>query len=643
MRILIFLAAVLCVCPASASQMPTRDAAREQRIDDQLRAIAPRAVPQFQAATRALDAGDSAEAIRLYGEVLGQAPGFVPAMRRLGGALIETGQQARGLELLNQAVARERSPENLITLAHSLAYPSPGREGPGGDLERALGLAKEAAAQPSARGDASYPGMVASIALSLRSLADLRSAVTVLRADHPGQMQTHYFTALLAAAEADWALAEREIRVAEQLGLPKEAAEAFLASGVGTRARAWRYAHMALYALVVWALGLIVLFFAGRGLSAATLRSVETADPNEVASASELSLRRVYRALIRAAGIYYYLSLPFVIILVIGSTAAVFYGFMLLGRIPIQLAAILALGALVTVYKMVQSLFVKVESGDPGRSLELAEAPGLWTLTRAVADEVGTRAIDEIRVTPGTELAVYERGTRRERAQDRARRTLILGVGVLNGFRQGAFRAVLAHEYGHFAHRDTAGGDVALRMQQDMMKFAIAMAQHGQAVWWNLAFQFLRVYDFLFRRISHGATRLQEVMADRVAAQRYGPALFEEGLRHAIRSTIEFNAAVSSEIQSALSTERSYQNVYSLEWPRTDDVEHQVEEALARPATEDDTHPAPLDRFRLVSRVASTVQSVETALVWDLFADRETLTREMTATIESQVREAAAS
>ena len=46
-------------------------------------------------------------------------------------------------------------------------------------------------------------------------------------------------------------------------------------------------------------------------------------------------------------------------------------------------------------------------------------------------------------------------------------------------------------------------------------------------------------------------------------------------------------------------------------------------------------------RRQLGSWVASTVQSVETALVWDLFADRETLTREMTATIESHVRDGA--
>jgi hypothetical protein len=62
-----------------------------------------------------------------------------------------------------------------------------------------------------------------------------------------------------------------------------------------------------------------------------------------------------------------------------------------------------------------------------------------------------------------------------------------------------------------------------------------------------------------------------------------------------------------------------------------------VEEAIARPTTEDDTHPGPLDRFRLVSRVAWAGEPVAPALVWDLFADREALTREMTESIESQL------
>src|SRR5262249_23613902 len=158
--------------------------------------------------------------------------------------------------------------------------------------------------------------------------------------------------------------------------------------------------------------------------------------------------------------------------LVIALTVSVFYAFLMVGRIPIRLMLLLVIGAVLTIYKMVQSLFIKVDPRDPGRPLKPSEAPDLWNLTAEVAKDVGTRPIEEIRVRAGTDLAVYERGTRKEKAQDKAGRILILGIGVLNGFRTRAFRAVLAHEYGHFAHRDTAGGDAALRVNSDMMKFA---------------------------------------------------------------------------------------------------------------------------------------------------------------------------
>ena len=65
------------------------------------------------------------------------------------------------------------------------------------------------------------------------------------------------------------------------------------------------------------------------------------------------------------------------------------------------------------------------------------------------------------------------------------------------------------------------------------------MSARGQAHRLNVAFDFLRIYHFIFRRISHGATRLQEVLADRVAALMYGPVAFEEGLTHVVRQSVE--------------------------------------------------------------------------------------------------------
>jgi Zn-dependent protease with chaperone function len=381
------------------------------------------------------------------------------------------------------------------------------------------------------------------------------------------------------------------------------------------------------------------LFVSGKVFSKLTLRFIETADLNSSVSPAEAVLRRYYRGLINVAGAYYYISIPFVIFLVLAITAAIVYGFLVLGHIPIKLVAILVIGAIVTVYKMIHSLFVRVSSEEPGRSLSLEEAPGLWNLTREVAEKLGTRPLDAIRVTAGTEMAVYERGSYWERRKGLGRRTMVMGLGLLPGFDENPFRAVLAHEYGHLAHSDTAGGDVALRVNQDMLKFAYAMGHAGQAVWWNIAFQFLRLYHFLFRRISYGATRLQEVLADRASARLYGAQPFEQGLRHVVRREMEFNYFAGKEIKEALESGRALQNLYKLEMSPEKTLEEAIDQAINRQTSEDDTHPSPADRFRLTSRVICQSQaSPSSRPMWDLFADRDAISNEMSVQIEQKIK-----
>ena len=138
-----------------------------------------------------------------------------------------------------------------------------------------------------------------------------------------------------------------------------------------------------------------------------------------------------------------------------------------------------------------------------------------------------------------------------------------------------------------------------------MIKFAHAMILSGQNVWWNIAFQFLRTYHFIFRRISHGATRLQEVLADRVAAARFGAQAFEEGLKHVIRKSAEFKFVASREINESANAGRALQNLYELSVTVNPDVEEEAEQSLNRKTMEDDTHPSPNDRFRLTRRIVS--------------------------------------
>lgn len=609
--------------------------AKEKAIWAELETLAPQSVNDFKAATEAMDAENYEKAIELFLKVQQKAPKFDAALRRLGGSLVDTGKTEDGFRFLRQALAIRRSPENLISLARSLAF-RVGKEGTRNQKQEAYQLVREA--NRSGPPDAAALVLQAQLAMELDKLDDFRHATEQLVARYPELMPTHFYNAILAASDEKWITAENEIMVAQSLGLAPETAQQFLDSGVRTRARVWHYLIYSLYLIGAWVIGLTALFLIGKLMSWKTLTSLEAANPNSPTSASDLTLRKFYRQLINVAGFYYYISLPVVIFLVLIVAASITYAFVMMGRIPIKLIAVLVIGGLVTIFTLVRSLFIKIERVDPGRSLKYEEAPGLWDLSRSVAVNLNTRPVDDIRITPGTELCVYEKGTWRERSQDKAQRVMLLGIGVLNDFKQNGFRAVLAHEYGHFTHRDTAGGDIAIRVNNDMMKFAHAMIATGQANWWNIAFQFLRVYHFIFRRISHGATRLQEVLADRVAALQYGPLAFEEGLTHVVGKSVEFHHLAVKEIEDSVAVQRALQNLYELRLEQNSDLQKQIEESLNRETSEDDTHPSPNDRFRLTRRITGANESPATGLVWDWFTNREALTNEMTSLIQSEVQ-----
>ncbi|HEX8179233.1 MAG TPA: M48 family metalloprotease [Pyrinomonadaceae bacterium] len=644
--LLLLAAALLALMAAPAhtrgQARPGRDMQKEAALWAELQTIAPTEVEHFKQATEALDRNDSETAVRLYRAVRQRAPEWDAVNRRLGYALVRVGQKEEGLALLRQAVAARNSPDNLLGLAQTLAYPTEQTQGSGVEKQEARALAEEALRLNKDTSDPSYALLLGQLALEQDAIEDFRTATQWLVAHQPDLMPTHYFSAILAAGDEDWLKAEREIKRAGELGLNAEIVQQFLDSGVHRRALAWRGLYLALGATIIWAAGILLMFVLGKYLSKRTLRQLEAADPNVPAGPDVHRLRAMYRKVINLAGLYYYISLPVVALLVLGLAAGIIYAFLLLGRIPIKLVVVIGLGALMTVYQMIRSLFTRYKPEDPGRVLARAEAPGLWALMEEVAAQVGTRPVNEIRVTPGTEVAVYERGSFRARMNDEAERVLLVGLGVLNGFKQNAFRAVLAHEYGHFVGRDTAGGDIALRVKNDMLNFARGIVASRQNTYWNLGFHFLRLYFKIFTIISHGASRLQEVLADRLAVYHYGAAAFKDGLTHVIRREIGFDHAVRLELANAQSDRRALVNLYELAEPAGPNQQRTIEEEfaamLSRATDETDTHPSPTERFRLISRINAREVPAAPGEVWELFADRAALTTEMSNAVAQQLR-----
>jgi tetratricopeptide (TPR) repeat protein len=628
--------AVLCASTIMQAATAKRDAILEQKIIAQLKTKDSSLVEVFKEATIAYDSNDFKKADSLYTIVYNKVPTFDHVLRRLGSTHCLLGKYEDGSKLLEQALSLNRSAFNLLALAYYYMSPYNDSNAPIPNYDKALALLQEGQRLPDGK-TCDFPVLIAQIALQQKQLGPFRTATNTLLENYPNELATHYYAAILNTMDENWMDAEKEILLAKDLGLEDKVVQDFLDSGVRSHVSTHRWLNNFLWVTVFWACGLLFLFILGKLLSTLTLASFERQIKSNTPGKINNLIKLIYRMLINISGVYYYLSLPIILILVVALVVALFYLFFMIGRIPVQLMLILVIGSGVSIYSMIRSLLIKTQYSDPGRALKRDEAPALYALAEEVARALDTRPIDEIRITATTDLAVYEKGSWKQKLNDKAQRILILGVGVLKDFKQSDFRAVLAHEYGHFSHRDTAGGDVALRVRNDMSKYFYSLYAAGQTVWWNIAFQFLRLYHFIFRRISHGATRLQEVLADRVAAQVYGVQAFQNGLTHVIRREIEFTTYANSEIETAKTNKRALNNLYALTGNQDESIDKELNKVLNQKTSEDDTHPSPTDRFRYISALPAKYISDEGAFVTALFKNWDQLTLEMTTFIEERV------
>lgn len=630
----------------AVAQTRDRDPAREEQYLQELKKIAPKAGDAFTAATRQVDNGEYAEAIEGYNAVLKQAPNFEPAMRRLAYAMGHSGKLDEGLALSRKVVDLNRSADNLLSLGILTLIPrGDDAEPTKAQMETAFPYLVESA-QKSSDTDSDPLVMVAEVALRLDKIDVFESTVTKLTARFPDDLSSHYFRSIALANHGDFDTAIGEVKTAVSLGLAPEDGDEMIAAMklADDEAHPLKYYLPYIWGFIAiaggWMLGLVGLYFVGRLLSAKTLATIESSDPNDLSGGGHSSLKATYRRLINFAGLYYYISQPVIVALLIVVTAGVVYGFFMVGHIPIGFLIGFVIVSGGSIFYMFKSLIIRPTILDPGRVLLRDEAPGLWELIESVAAEVKTRPIDEVRVTMGVEVAVYQRGGFREKRQDKGVRVLILGVGAFNGFSANGFRAVLAHEYGHFSNRDTAGGDIAFRVNDDMVRLAEAMINSGNNTYHNLTFHFLRLYHFIFRRITHGASRLQEVLADRVAVHNYGAAAFTEGLTHVIRQDIVFTRLADAEISAALSDRRKFNNLYDLTIGGDGSVEIETafKNEFDRPTVDDDTHPSGVDRVRLAQKIAGQTHINLEGALWELFVDRESLVDEMNLMAEQKIR-----
>lgn len=396
-----------------------------------------------------------------------------------------------------------------------------------------------------------------------------------------------------------------------------------------------------LYAIGIWLGSLAVLFALGYILSGVTLAAVNRSSGNTQIGGGERLLRSFYRLVILITSLAYYISLPFLALIVITMVGGAFYLMLEAGRIPVRIAIFLLLFGLYTLWALLRSLFIRIPDIEPGRRISRTEAPELWEVAEEVAAKVGTRPIDAIYMVPDTAIAVTERGGYLRQITGKTERALIFGLGAIEDMKTIHLKAILAHEYGHFSNRDTAGGGLALVVRNAIHSMARELAIRGQARPYNPAWLFINAYYRIYLRITLGASRLQEILADRYAALAYGSQNLADALQFVVKRSLAFDLQTNTEINVALKENRAFSSFYALpalEGDAQQAVEKKYAELAQRPTTHYDSHPSLKDRFAYLERVSTTSDEVDDSTTVDsILPNKSTFTEEMNNRIKKNV------
>ncbi|WP_225803745.1 M48 family metallopeptidase [Streptomyces sp. NK15101] len=290
------------------------------------------------------------------------------------------------------------------------------------------------------------------------------------------------------------------------------------------------------------------------------------------------------------------------------------------------------------------------DEGTAGVPVTEEAEPRLWAAVRDLAERVGTRAPDEIRLTADMNASVTEDarllgllgGTRR----------LYLGLPLMAGLSEAQLRAVLAHELGHYANSDTrlsgitersrlhvartvdrleekSGHKVAKQRARQERRSAKRVARGkspkevdttGAGFTYRATARIYTAYGRFSMRATQSGSRRQEVAADLAAARIAGRDATASALRAlpALGSAHDFYldsyATLGVEFGMLPPRGEVFGGVRHLLDARAEELAELRAELPAEPASPYDSHPPTADRVAAVEALPDDGRAAEETL-----------------------------
>jgi Zn-dependent protease with chaperone function len=477
------------------------------------------------------------------------------------------------------------------------------------------------------------------------------SAVKELVGLFPNSGEIACFHSLALAFDNNVGAAYQELKRARSLGADPakvlgpqvvQAIETHGAPGLPERF-GWIMLYFAgFYAVVMVVMSLAGLVLAGqtrgsRALGLLDSRPEQLVEEGQVIRVSgETLLARLYALALIVGLVLFYLSIPFIVFGLLGTTALLVYLIFLGGRIPIKLVILIVIFGLAAAWAVLKSLFSKPASGAFGLPKSAAECPRLYQVIDEVAHRVDTDPVHEIYVAPGSEIGVHQEGRGPFGLFGVKSRVLTLGLAAMRFLTVSELKAILAHEYAHFSHSDTFYARFIYQVHISIGQALWGMGQAGGYLnYGNPFYWFLYLYYKSYSLLSAGFSRSREFLADRMASSLYGSDVFADALIKVSTDGARFEKSIWENIPNQLATQKDFANIYESTHESaagdltTEKRSAEYEKLLAETGSLFAQHPTIADRLDAVAELP-TADKKDSSSALGLFNDSAAMEKELT-------------
>ncbi|RJQ82591.1 hypothetical protein D5S17_02125 [Pseudonocardiaceae bacterium YIM PH 21723] len=226
-------------------------------------------------------------------------------------------------------------------------------------------------------------------------------------------------------------------------------------------------------------------------------------------------MRVALRAVMSAALLFLF---PLLALLLVGLSVFVSLTVSRTAGVYLAIAGLLVAIALVAVMWLVLS---HKQNPPVGPRLNRTGRPAIWELVDELAEDIGTRAPDEIVMTSRIEVTLIDQGG--FLFGERTQRYLLIGLPILGGISADELRALIAHELAHFG-----GGSALSRL---IYRATVALRQTADRMGAGSVGSVIAAYARWFARTAWPVNRARERAADHWAVRASGPEATASVLR----------------------------------------------------------------------------------------------------------------